>query len=236
MIEIENLKKQLKNNHNKNNKTRENMFCKTRKNGKHKNCKIKNTLVIEENYKNPQKHLAVELINKIKTKNKRILLVDLKLNRENLHILFHKANIYKQIENKNFLIHINKNLKLLTGLSKIIKNNTEKEINKIFFLINKNSKNFDYIFIEISENNFSTLNKKTMEKIKNNIIVFSNNINSIKNTKEKIKNYKGLKFNLFLTKENSENNQEKISIEILKEIFKKIKIIRKEKQIWKLMN
>ena len=47
-------------------------------------------------------HLAVDLIKYIKKKNKRILLVDLKLNHEDIHLAFHKANNYRYIERKNF--------------------------------------------------------------------------------------------------------------------------------------
>ena len=208
---------------------------KRKENGKHKIERIKKSLLIEETEENPKSHLALSLIEANKKEKKRILLVDLKINHEDLHIAFNKTKIYKKITNKFFLIHINKNIKLLTGLSNFLKNYDEKEIRKIIFIIEKNAKKYDKIIIEILENNFPKLNEKIIEKIEKNIFIISDNIKDIKNKKEKIKKYKKIKSTkiyLFLNKK----NKIKISPELLKEIFNnKIKILRKEKQIWKLI-
>ena len=173
------------------------------------------------------------------------MVVDLKLEHENIHNAFHKANIYRQIENKNFLIHINKNIKLMTGLSKKIKNNSEKEINKIIFEIEKFSKKYDKVIIEILENNYQKLKYQSepaakfieiMEKTEKNIFIFENNIQEIKIMKQKIENNKKIKNKyLYLNQKNKIEEKEKISLEILKEIFNKTKIIKNEKELIKLI-
>ena len=208
---------------------------KRKEKGKHKIERIKKSLLIEETEENPKSHLALDLIEANKREKKRILLVDLKINHEDLHIAFNKTKIYKKITNKFFLIHINKNIKLLTGLSNFLKNYDEKEIKKIIFIIEKNAKKYDKIIIEILENNFPKLNEKIIEKTEKNIFIISDNIKDLKNKKEKIEKYKKIKSTkiyLFLNKK----NKIKINPELLKEIFNnKIKILRKEKQIWKLI-
>ena len=103
-----------------------------------------------------------------------------------MHLTFHKANRYQKIQQKNFLIFINKYIKILTGFSYFLKNNTEKEINKIIWLIEKNAKKYDKVIIEFSENNPLELNQKIMKKIEKCIFIFSDDLNEIKNTKEKI--------------------------------------------------
>ena len=170
----------------------------------------------------------------MKQENKQILLVDLKLNHENIHDRFHKEKIYQRIIHKNFFIHIHKNIKLLTGFSYFVENYDQKEIKKIITIIEKNAKKYDRVIIEILDKQFPELNQKIIQKVEKNILIFSNTIYDIKNTKEKIETYKkikNVKMYLFLNPKNSQ----KISIDILKQIFKKVKILKKEKQIYQLM-
>lgn len=260
------------------------------KNSIHKTSKIKNAIIIHEETKDERSQLSLKILKQLKSKNKRILLVDLKINEEDLHIILNRKNALKQINNKiekanqlkkeggdknknqkekiqrknlekniqkNFFIKINKNIKLLTGFNYFFKNNQknneEKNIIKIINIIQNNSKKYDYLIIEISEKNNPELNKKIIEKTEKNIIIFSNNYENIKNTKEKIKRYEKInypKIYLFLKKEELKNNNlknknininnkiknkfniktkntEEINIEIIKEIFKNIKIIKK---------
>ena len=77
-----------------------------------------------------------------------------------------------------------------------------------------------------------------MKKVEKNILIFFNTILDIKNTKEKIEKYKkinDLKIYLYLKEKDKIKNKDQISIEILKEIFKRTKIIRREKEIYKLI-
>ena len=173
----------------------------------HKNKKIPNSVLIERKKKLSEISLPVQNIEYLKNTKKKILIVDLKLGYEDIHIAFNKTKIYNKIENKNFLIYLNKKVKLLTGLSKIIKNNDEKEINKIISIVEKNAKKFDKIIIEILENNYLFLNEKIMEKIEKNIFIIENNIYDIKNTKNKIaKNKKIDNKNIYLFFYSKEKN------------------------------
>ena len=74
-----------------------------------------------------------------------------------------------------------------------------------------------------------------MEKIEKNIFIIENNIDDIKNTKNKIEKYKKIdNKNIYLFFYSEEKNK-KIDIQILKEIFKGNKIIKKEKDLVKLL-
>ncbi len=189
---------------------------------------ITNSVLIERRKNLDKTILPLQDIRYLKNAKKRILLVDLKLGYEDMHIAFHKTKIYNKIENKNFLIYINKNVKLLTGLSKIIKNNDEKEEKKIISIIEKNAKKYDKIIIEILENNYIQLNQKIMQMVEKNIFILENDFKDIKITKNKLEKYKKINNkNIYLFFYSKEKNK-KIDIGILKEIFKKNKIIKKE--------
>lgn len=233
--EIRKLKKIIenKNNYNKNIKEKSKKIClekhkKIKQKTKHNVEKIKNSVLVEERTENLKNSLALKLLEELKGKKDNILLVDLKLNHEDLHIPFHKEKIYEKMSHNNFLIHINKNVKLLTGLSKKIKNNTEKEYKNIIYLIEKISKKYNKIIIDILENNYPELNKKISEKTKKNILIFFNKMGDIKITKQKIEKFENQK-NIYLFLEKN-NYKREIDFEILKEIFKNIKIIRKKNE------
>ena len=203
-------------------------------NRKHNVRKIQNAIVIERKMEDDEKQVAVDLAKKMKNGKKRVLLVDLKLNHEDIHQAFHKEKLFQNIEHKNFFIHIYKNVKLLTGFSKFVENNPQKEMKKIISMIEKNAKKYDIVIIEILENEFSELNQKIMKQVGKYIYMFSGTIYDIKNAKEKIETYKkikDMKLYLFLDQKKSP----KISISILKEIFKKVNILKKEKQMIRLM-
>ena len=182
-----------------------------------------------------QNYSPVHIIEDLKNTKKKILLIDLKLGYEDMHIVFHKTKNYIKIEDRNFLINISKNIKLLTGLSKIIKNNNRQEKNKIISIIEKNAKKYDKVIIEILDKNFPEINKKIIEKTEKDILILENNFKGIKNIKNNLEKYKNIKNkNIYLFLYEQEKDK-KICIDILKEIFKKIKIIEQEKNLIKLL-
>ena len=69
------------------------------KNSIHKIRKIENAIVIHENTKEDRSQLSLKILEQLKHKNRRILLVDLKINEEDLHIILNRKNAIKKINN-----------------------------------------------------------------------------------------------------------------------------------------
>ncbi len=206
---------------------------------KHKKNYVHQITLIHEDFKNDTNHLSLELISKLKDKESKILLVDMKTNNEDLHKILNKNNAINKIKNKEvknrnikneiiyiektYSIIINKNIKLITGLKAYLKNNQEDKIKNIIKLIKKNNKKYNYIIIEILKNKNDKINNELIKNIKNNIIIINNDLNKIKEEKiliDKIKKINKNKIKIYI-----KENKNKISKEILKEIFKKEKII-----------
>ena len=180
----------------------------------------------------------------IEKNNKKILIIDINLENKILQNIFNKKNIDKKInkkikylensEQKNIekkienalFIKINKNINLLTGLNYYKNKNKENYINKIINLILKNSKKYYLIIIYFLEKKESEKIKKELnKKIEKNIFIISNNYIEIKKLKKELKINNILenkKTYIFLKKEKN-----KINKSIIKNIFKKQKIITK---------
>lgn len=184
-----------------------------------------------EDYKN---EISLELSNKIKKNKNKILLIDMKINNENIHTILNRKNAIKKIRNKEikeknnkfkklekiYLIKINKNINLITGLENYIKNNN---INKIIKLIKNNNEKYNYIIIEIIKNKYNKINNELIKNIEENVVIINNDIKKIKEEIKIINNIKKIKNNkikIYLKRSKNE-----ISKEIIKEIFKKEKII-----------
>ena len=241
--------KKIKNNKKNNFKKFKKLKLKKTENKSDKNKIIKNTILIHENLEIGRSRLIINIINLLNKKNKKILIIDLKINKEDIYLLLNKKNIPKLINNnikkinlkiqnenkkykiekileKIFLFKINNNINLITNLNKIkeIKFKQNNIENKIIYLIEKNSKKYDYIIIEISDEN-DFLNQKLYQKIEKNIIIFFNDLNNIKKIKEKTEKLNNKETFLFLNNKKIKT-KEKIDIKLIKEIFKNQKIIK----------
>lgn len=241
--------KKIKNNKKINFKIFKKLKLKKIENKSDKNKIIENTILIHENLEIGRSRLIINIINLLNKKNKKILIIDLKINKEDIYLLLNKKNIPKLINNnikkinlkiqnenkkykiekileKIFLFKINNNINLITNLNKIkeIKFKQNNIENKIIYLIEKNSKKYDYIIIEISDEN-DFLNQKLYQKIEKNIIIFFNDLNNIKKIKEKTEKLNNKETFLFLNNKKIKT-KEKIDIKLIKEIFKNQKIIK----------
>lgn len=241
--------KKIKNNKKINFKIFKKLKLKKIENKSDKNKIIENTILIHENLEIGRSRLIINIINLLNKKNKKILILDLKINKEDIYLLLNKKNIPKLINNnikkinlkiqnenkkykiekileKIFLFKINNNINLITNLNKIkeIKFKQNNIENKIIYLIEKNSKKYDYIIIEISDEN-DFLNQKLYQKIEKNIIIFFNDLNNIKKIKEKTEKLNNKETFLFLNNKKIKT-KEKIDIKLIKEIFKNQKIIK----------
>jgi len=175
---------------------------KTIKNSKHNEEKIKNAILIEENPENKQMHLSLDILNLIKDKNLRILLIDLKIGEENLHTIFNRKKALNQIYNK--IEKVNQ-----------ITNNGNKEFNKEKVKINTKNRNIEKnFFIKINKNLTILTGLKYFFKNKNN-------------EEEKIKKIIKLiqknskKYN-YLIIEISQKNNENLNKKIIEKIDKNI--------------
>ena len=208
------------------------------------NNKIKNTIIINENEKNEGSEIILKIAKKAEKNKKKILIIDINLENKILQNIFNKKNIDKKINKKikylensgqkniekkienALFIKINKNINLLTGLNYYKNKNKEIYINKIINLIQKNSKKYYLIIIYFLEKNEEEKIKKELnKKIEKNIFIISNNYTEIKKLKNKLKLNNILenkKTYIFLKKEKN-----KINKSIIKNIFKKQKIITK---------
>lgn len=246
--EINKLKKIIENNKKEKNFKNIKNKIKDNKNKKIKlkkdNNKIKNTIIINENEKNEGSEIILKIAKKAEKNNKKILIIDINLENKILQNIFNKKNIDKKInkkikylensEQKNIekkienalFIKINKNINLLTGLNYYKNKNKENYINKIINLILKNSKKYYLIIIYFLEKKESEKIKKELnKKIEKNIFIISNNYIEIKKLKKELKINNILenkKTYIFLKKEKN-----KINKSIIKNIFKKQKIITK---------
>lgn len=214
---------------------------------------FRKVILIEEDI-NQENHLSIDILNKLDDKNIKILIVDLKIGYEDLHLIFNKKNALNKIRNKlrktnqyskekyqinnniekinkNFFITIKKNVKLLTGLKYLLYNKEQNPINKIINIINKNISKYDFLIIEILNKNQEELNKKIIEKTRKIILILSNNFYDIKKTKLKIEKYKDFnnpKIFLFVNQKKFNSFKLKnVNIKIIQEVFKKSKIIKK---------
>jgi hypothetical protein len=176
-------------------------------------------------------------------KNNKILIINLNIEKQNLHTFFgvKKFNNYiknkKVLKNKKSLIKNYKKIKnkftvkyfsnfILKNL--IIKINEKLDILSYNKLINFNrikilEKNYDYIFIENSEKN---LNKRIIQNSYRNIILIEPNLIGLKNANNIINNI------LKINKENvkiilNKSNTFSINLEIIKKCYPNIKIIGK---------
>ena len=173
----------------------------------------------------------------------------MKIDNEDIHILFNKKYIKKKINNKiknvnlkkesnikktdfkkYFFLKLYNNIKLLTMVKKYIElnmnKNEENKIEKIINLIRSESKKYDFLVIEISEKNNYDLNNKLIKIIKNKIIIIYNNYENIKKLKKEQKNLNGMVY-LYYNKKIKKEFNNKINYFIIKNVLKKIKIIKK---------
>lgn len=181
------------------------------------NIKKINNYKINIFYGNNKINKKIIINNLLKINNKKILIIE--FNNEN-----------KLIKNKNNLINyikkINKNINLF-NFNLFIKlnksNNIEKTINNLFLqLLNK----YDLIIINLNYKNiYEKYFIKNCEKIIFNLEL---NINEIKNINNLI-NYLLLKFSINKNKINIliNNKNKLVNLKIIKNIFKKYKIIKK---------
>ncbi len=215
----------------------------------HKIENIENAILIYENQEMGIIHISLSILSILKQYYNKILLIDLKIDNEDIHILFNKKYIKKKINNKiknvnlkkesnikktdfkkYFFLKLYNNIKLLTMVKKYIElnmnKNEENKIEKIINLIRSESKKYDFLVIEISEKNNYDLNNKLIKIIKNKIIIIYNNYENIKKLKKEQKNLNGMVY-LYYNKKIKKEFNNKINYFIIKNVLKKIKIIKK---------
>ena len=138
----------------------------------HKIENIENAILIYENQEMGIIHISLSILSILKQYYNKILLIDLKIDNEDIHILFNKKYIKKKINNKiknvnlkkesnikktdfkkYFFLKLYNNIKLLTMVKKYIElnmnKNEENKIEKIINLIRSESKKYDFLVIEI---------------------------------------------------------------------------------------
>ena len=226
----------------------------------HKVENVENAILVYENQEIGLIHISLSILKVLKQYYNRILIVDLKIDNEDIHVIFNKNYIKEKVNNKiknvnsrkvsnikkstfknYFFLNIYHNIKLLTMVKKYIELDTykkeENKIEKIINLIKNESKKYDFLIIEISEKNNNDLNNKLIKIIKNKIIVLYNNFESIKKIKREEKNLDGIIY-LYYNKKIKKEFNNKINFFIIKNLFKRFKIIKKinKKIIKKIIN
>ncbi len=178
------------------------------------------------------KILELIILKKLINKNKKIILINLKinnkkiknLNKKILKIKIIKNKYYLKIKNKDFIKEkiINKNLKEIININKILKNkNYLLKIKILKNIIKKYEKNNYYIIFN-SEKSLKN-NKYILKNKYKNILIIENNINNLKKlNKNKINNEK---INLKIINYNKNNISKYFYKIILKNKFEKIQII-----------
>ena len=188
--------------------------------------KINNKKIILKNKINNKKIILKYKINNKKENNK-IKINRIKSNKTKKNKI-KNSKLEKYINSYKF-IKINKNIFLINNLKKYIKKNKNNllnnlnNLNKLLIQLKKLAQFFDYILIEISQNNDTLLNKKILEITKNNIIIIEPDLVNLKKLKYEIIN-KSFQFNNYKIILNK-YNKKSISKDIIKNIIKKIKII-----------
>lgn len=188
---------------------------------------------------------CVNLAQSLKKSKKKILIVDLDIFNnsihtllgvekipqkeiqkiENLKINYDKKSVIREI--KNFILKIDKNIDLISGVDLIFNSEIEINRNKLVEFIKKEKEYYDAIIIDTSyECNFE--HTKCISKISDKLIFLSEaNIIQIKKTINLLDMYfkewniKKEKINIVFNK----NNNESLDIKIAKEIFKNYQII-----------
>ena len=181
--------------------------------------------------------------------NYKVLLIDFDFEFKNLHILFHvknyPKNIYKKLNNEEFLnefklkennlnklkVKINKKIKLISSADLFFDENYKINEENIDIFLNNLKQEFDVIIIdtnsEIINQSKSNIMKSVIKNSDKVVYLIENNLLQLKKTKkylfEKIKEYdiEKNKINIICNKKESFQN----NLDILKIIFKKIKII-----------
>ena len=171
-------------------------------------------------------------------KNKKILLIDFDLNKQEVHsflgikkysklirennyfnyFLINKKIIDEEIINKYFTIKIKNNINLISGLDLIL-NNLKIEKNIFLFqnFLNKFKNNYDLILIDIgSENNYK-INNCIYKKSDLNIFLTEGNLIGINKFNKFFKNYKNYlnNFKIIINK----NDKYSIDKNILNKVF-----------------
>lgn len=213
------------------------------KNRKEKNIKSK-IITISGNYKSGKSTLTLIISEFLIKKNKKVLIIDADLEKQDLSIILQQEKNNKVLKNKfenqkkdidNYeiekkinLVKISKNLFLLNKLNYLFKNKTKEEIKKIiseFLEIEKQKYNF--IIIDLAKNNSKVINQNIIEKSNLNFVVMEPNLLGVREIKKLIdiylKEWKIEKEKIYMIA-NRKNNSSINKEIILKVLFFKNKI------------
>lgn len=213
------------------------------KNRKEKNIKSK-IITISGNYKSGKSTLTLIISEFLIKKNKKVLIIDADLEKQDLSIILQQEKNNKVLKNKfenqkkdidNYeiekkinLVKISKNLFLLNKLNYLFKNKTKEEIKKIiseFLEIEKQKYNF--IIIDLAKNNSKVINQNIIEKSNLNFVVMEPNLLGVREIKKLIdiylKEWKIEKEKIYMIA-NRKNNSSINKEIILKVLFLKNKI------------
>lgn len=143
----------------------------------------------------------------LKSKNKKILNIDLDFLNQNINTLFgvEKFPNKNNLKLNNNIFNINKNIDYLSGLEEIINNNYKRIISKINLLKN----NYDYILINLSSISNLKLTKKILEISNYNFCIFNKEKNDILFNNNLLKIYTeewGINKNKFICMFNNNKN------------------------------
>lgn len=198
--------------------------------------------------------VAIKILNKLKRKNKKILIIDLNIKKQKLYLLLNRKKYSKKIKEKinylnrnnikklnlkenklikKFEIKINEKINLISGLDLIFKNKkiyNEREIKDfVFDFLKMYKKEYDYIIINLQLDGYKQIEREIINNSNINMIVMEANELGIENIQRILNKYK-MTYNLppdSLHIIANKYNWKCISINILKNIFgKKIKIYK----------
>lgn len=250
--EIENLKKIILENNNKNN-------IKKNKNNKFKLFKIKNKLIkfkkINKKYKNKKiknkiisvsgtggvgkSIFIINLINILKLNKNKILIMDFDILNNSLHTILGKNKYNKNIKNKinNFekinindlIIKINKKIDLISGIDLLFDSKYKINNYKLERILKDLKEKYDVMLIDTSSECIFDYTQCLVQNSDKAIFLIEANLLEVKKAKRLLEiylenwNIKKEKINIVFNKYNFNS----INLNILKNIFNEIKIIGK---------
>lgn len=191
--EIDNLKEIIiENNKIKNNKIKRKKFTKIYK----KNNEINNLpgkIIAIAGTEDTEKSIFSAMISTILSKKYKILLIDFNLINSNIYIIFNKNKYPKNIKKineyslKDFIIKINNNLDIITGLDYIFKNKKKFEKN-IIEQMQELKKIYNYIFINFYSEKIIKENRTLLNNCDNIFLLTGVNNLKIKKIKNQLYN------------------------------------------------
>lgn len=177
------------------------------------------------------KTVITSIIGRELSKNNRVLIIDFDIFSNNLSFLFNLKNQIKSYNLENLIEKVNKHLYVLNGIKYIFNETNKIDTYKVKELLDKLKSDFDYIIIDTSSELSLKYIKTIIPNCDYNLFIIEGNLMEIKKAKSLIDVYV-YDFELNLRKTGliiNKMNFETIDFDIIKEIFKNLKIVAKIK-------